>query len=122
LHQETIQARVLRESPQGNLVSRRINVDKSASHHLSQFEIGGDNPCSQQLSKKCALRTHQADYFRMAGDTSRVDAKHGNHFLQADFSGLISILTPTFPSGQYLTEEQLGAESIALSPPLTQKR
>src|SRR5580693_4576963 len=28
----------------------RIGVDKSASHHLSQNEIAGDNPCSRQLS------------------------------------------------------------------------
>ena len=26
------------------------DVDKSASHHLSQNEIGSDNPCSRQLS------------------------------------------------------------------------
>jgi len=25
-------------------------VDKSSSHHLSQTEIGGENPCSQHLS------------------------------------------------------------------------
>jgi hypothetical protein len=25
-------------------------VDKSSSHHLSRFEIDGENPCSQQLS------------------------------------------------------------------------
>jgi len=29
--------------------SVRIDVGKSASHQLSQFEIGGDKPCSQQL-------------------------------------------------------------------------
>ena len=28
-----------------------IDVDKSASHHLSQTEIDGDNPCSQHLSE-----------------------------------------------------------------------
>jgi hypothetical protein len=28
----------------------RIDVDKSASHHLSQTEIDGDNACSQHLS------------------------------------------------------------------------
>jgi len=28
----------------------RIGVVKSASHQLSQNEIGGDNPCSQHLS------------------------------------------------------------------------
>jgi len=26
-----------------------IDVEKSASHHLSQHEIGSDNPCYQQL-------------------------------------------------------------------------
>jgi hypothetical protein len=29
----------------------RINVEKSAYHQLSQFEIGGDNPCYQHLSE-----------------------------------------------------------------------
>jgi hypothetical protein len=28
-----------------------IGVAKSAYHHLSQSEIGGDNPCSRQLSE-----------------------------------------------------------------------
>ena len=27
-----------------------IDVEKSSSHHLSQIEIDGDNPCSQQLT------------------------------------------------------------------------
>jgi hypothetical protein len=27
------------------------DVDKSASHHLSQTEIGSDNPCYEQLSE-----------------------------------------------------------------------
>ena len=27
-----------------------ITVEKSSYHHLSQTEIGGDNPCSQHLS------------------------------------------------------------------------
>ena len=30
----------------------RIDVEKSASHHLSQTEIDGDNPCSRHLSEK----------------------------------------------------------------------
>jgi hypothetical protein len=29
----------------------RITVVKSSSHHLSQSEIGSDNPCSQLLSE-----------------------------------------------------------------------
>ena len=28
----------------------RITVEKSASHYVSQGEIGSDNPCSRQLS------------------------------------------------------------------------
>jgi hypothetical protein len=28
----------------------RIDVDKSAYHHLSQHEIGSDKPCSRHLS------------------------------------------------------------------------
>jgi hypothetical protein len=28
-----------------------VDVGKSASHHLSQNEIGSDNPCSQHLSR-----------------------------------------------------------------------
>src|SRR5580704_10888528 len=28
-----------------------VDVAKSSSHHLSQTEIDGDNPCSQQLSR-----------------------------------------------------------------------
>ena len=31
-----------------------IDVEKSSSHQLSQNEIGGDNPCSRQLSKNAA--------------------------------------------------------------------
>jgi hypothetical protein len=38
---------------------------------------------------KCALCRHQVDYFRVARHPSRVDAKRGDHFLQADFPGLI---------------------------------
>jgi hypothetical protein len=38
----------------GRDVPDAIDVDKSASHHLSQTEIGGDNPCSQHLSKNAA--------------------------------------------------------------------
>ena len=30
--------------------SNAIGVEKSAYHHLSQIEIGGDNPCSRHLS------------------------------------------------------------------------
>jgi len=30
--------------------SLRIDVKKPSSHHLSQSEIDGDNPCSRQLS------------------------------------------------------------------------
>jgi hypothetical protein len=33
-----------------SLTISRIDVEKSSSHHLSQFEIGGDNPCSRHLS------------------------------------------------------------------------
>jgi len=33
----------------------RMGVAKSSSHHLSQFEIGGDKPCSQDLSEKVRL-------------------------------------------------------------------
>jgi len=32
----------------------RIGVEKSDSHHLSQNEQGGDNPCYQQLHAKLA--------------------------------------------------------------------
>ena len=35
--------------------SGTIGVEKSAYHQLSRNEIGGDNPCSRQLSEKCAL-------------------------------------------------------------------
>jgi hypothetical protein len=35
--------------------SSRIDVEKSAYHQLSQNEIGSDNPCSQQLSRKDLL-------------------------------------------------------------------
>ena len=34
----------------------RIDVEKSSSHQLSQIEIAGDNPCSQQLSSKSYFR------------------------------------------------------------------
>ena len=34
----------------GEIRAVRIDVAKSASHHVSQNEIGSDNPCSQQLS------------------------------------------------------------------------
>ena len=37
-------------------VQVRIDVDKSSYHHLSQSEIGSDNPCSRHLSAKWALR------------------------------------------------------------------
>jgi hypothetical protein len=32
-----------------------LTPDKSSSHHLSYLEIGGDNPCSRQLSEKVRL-------------------------------------------------------------------
>jgi hypothetical protein len=56
------------------------DVDKSSSHQLSQDEIAGDNPCSRHLSGK-------------------YDAKRGNHFLQADFSGLIRGVEPGYLPG-----------------------
>ena len=37
-------------------VLARIGVAKSSSHHLSQAEIGSDNPCYQQLSQKARFR------------------------------------------------------------------
>jgi hypothetical protein len=41
----------------------RIDVEKSASHHLSQLEIGSDNPCYQHLSelsvRLCAKRSQR---------------------------------------------------------------
>jgi hypothetical protein len=32
------------------LAESQMGVEKSASHHVSQGEIGSDNPCSRQLS------------------------------------------------------------------------
>jgi hypothetical protein len=32
-----------------------IDVEKSASHHVSQGEIGSDNPCYQHLSRNTLL-------------------------------------------------------------------
>src|SRR5215469_5919063 len=47
--------------------SRRPDgVGKSAYHHLSQNEIAGDNPCSQQLSEKVRLAQILSGYFRVA--------------------------------------------------------
>src|SRR5580698_1858584 len=37
-----------------NLLPRTISGEKSASPHLSQTEIGGDKPCSRQLSGRYA--------------------------------------------------------------------
>ena len=50
-------------------------VQLPAHSDSSQLEIGGDNPCSRHLSGK-------------------YDAKRGDHFLQADFTGLIYISFP----------------------------
>jgi hypothetical protein len=36
-----------------------IDVDKSSYHQLSQFEIAGDNPCSQQLSGNLPVSGHR---------------------------------------------------------------
>jgi hypothetical protein len=33
----------------------RIDVAKSAYHHVSQSEIAGDNPCSRQLSERTSF-------------------------------------------------------------------
>jgi len=41
-----------------------IDVDKSASHHLSQSEIASDNPCYQHLSSK---------QFAVAGSITVID-------------------------------------------------
>jgi len=38
----------------------------------------------------------QTDYFRVARNPSRIDAKRGDHFLQADFSGLIRTVEPGY--------------------------
>ena len=38
------------------------DVDKSAYHHLFHFEIGGDNPCSQQLSERTRLSAGYLHY------------------------------------------------------------
>jgi hypothetical protein len=40
----------------------RIGVEKSAYHHLSHFEIDGDNPCSRQVSNLTVLRTKEYRY------------------------------------------------------------
>jgi hypothetical protein len=46
---------------------RGIDVEKSSSHHLSQNEIAGDNPCSQHLIDRDpdGLCVH---FFLMGGD------------------------------------------------------
>src|SRR4029077_12878272 len=36
------------------------DVDKSAYHHLSRFEIGGDDPCYRHLSG-CKRKMHQSN-------------------------------------------------------------
>ena len=33
----------------------RIDVEKSSYHHLSQNEIGSDNPCSRHLAKESGM-------------------------------------------------------------------
>jgi hypothetical protein len=48
--------------------SGRIDVDKSAYHQLSQNEIGGDNPCSQQLSSKRQEWIPKAVLFEISPD------------------------------------------------------
>jgi hypothetical protein len=35
-----------------------ITVEKSSSHHLSQNEIGGDNPCSRHLSLRTLIHSN----------------------------------------------------------------
>jgi hypothetical protein len=40
--------------------------------------------------RKVGVASHQVDYFRVAGNPSRVDAKRGDHFLQA-VSGVVTL-------------------------------
>src|ERR1700741_651448 len=50
----------------------RLGVDKSASHHLSQTEIGSDNPCSRHLSyESTQLVLSALDYFGLARNSPK---------------------------------------------------
>jgi len=72
--------------------SVKIDVDKSASHQLSQGEIGSDNPCSRQLFwlKKWdqilfeKIRIFEPDYFLPKHSLTIVEHRRGQTFYAAE--------------------------------------
>ena len=71
------------------MLPARIAVDKSSSQHLSQTEIAGDNPCSQQFFRNAPV----SDY--------RVNQDFGCNFWIADKplgTRLASLIIPIFAS------------------------
>ena len=55
----------------------------------TQTVVGSKENTSRGTSTNSALFS-QVDYFRIARHTSSIDAKEGDHFLQADFLLLIA--------------------------------
>src|ERR1700722_11837789 len=109
-------------------LSREQNMQQIVQHppeaDLHSFnQIDREYPSSEGRSRFVAFLRQLVIVPVIDIYPEKYDAKRGDHSLQAEFSGLISFGNTRFASGQYLfTEEQLSAESISLSPPLTQKR
>ena len=65
----------------GASADAQIDVEKSASHQLSQSEIASDNPCSQQLSASVLAGLHRMP--------ASVDCRSENSLLEAGrYSGV----------------------------------